>query len=158
MGSTSSDYEETSEDATDTQGDSDSSWVPSPTRRPDTGSLGGRSQVVRSQEKKRKWGKIPLEVQPVRDMVLRGRCITWIPSTKTKGKAQSGRRRQVIMEEGTTVRSPRRKKAKLMEVMNKLDHGVTMHGAESANGHTSNTTSFSEVVRAQVHGTCGPGF
>ena len=84
------------------------------------------SQVVRSQEKKRKWGKVPLEIQPVRDMVLRGRCITWLPSTKTKGKAQSGRRRQVIMEEQTTVRSPRRKKAKLMEMTNKLDHGVTM--------------------------------
>ena len=86
------------------------------------------SQVVRSQEKKRKWGKVPPEIQPVRDMVLRGRCITWLPSTRTKGKAQSRRRRQVTMEEETAVRSPRRKKAKPMEMMNNLDHGATMQG------------------------------
>ena len=56
------------------------------------------------------------------------------------------------------MRSPRRKKAKLMEMMNKLDHGATMQGARSANEGISSTTSFSKVVRAQVHGACGPRF
>ena len=72
MASIPSDYEETSDGIMDTQGDSDSSWVPSLTRRPGADSMRGKSQVVRSQEKKRKWGKVPLEIQPVRDMVLRG--------------------------------------------------------------------------------------
>ena len=56
------------------------------------------------------------------------------------------------------MRSPRRKKAQLMEMMNTLNHGTTVHGAGSANEDNSSTTLFSEGVRAQVHEACGPGF
>ena len=113
---------------------------------------------MQSQGNKRKWGKVPPEVQPIRHMVLRGQCITWLTNTRTKAKAKSGQRRQVMMEKEATVRSPGRKRVKRVEMVNKLKDGATVRGPGSANEDDTTMTLFSQVVRAQVHETCGPGF
>ena len=70
--------------------ESDSSWVPSPIRRPPLEcSQEGGTPRRRKAESKRKWSKVPREAQLTRDVILRGRCVTWQPRVRVKTRERN---------------------------------------------------------------------
>ena len=126
----------TSSSAIDNE-DSDSSWAPSPTRR---STLGCSHEAGPPRERtarcKRKWSKVPREAQLTRDMILRGRCVTWQPRLSIKARARN------------TGRKPR--KRTLGEMGPELK-GVKKGTAVPGNIHSIQVDSSDE--REAIHST-----